>query len=391
MSDIKYIINDYGQFSFTNQQVIEQSKVFKEMQDDLGYLKDFPVSNNFTSDTINTYIECIDYINEKNQIISSSYVDILDLLDITSNFLEFLNYLNANNVIDIVSIYLNITNPTIVNKLNYDSKINICLSFDYNKFPTSLKYDPYFVSNWIGKKLHSNFKYYRKIGITDKFEYLDFKNSIIKGFNISRLLNKMYITFNSSRDLDIPLVIPDLNTYYDNRFLWNVIKNKLIVEESYIENIENIFFKNIPNYIDIYGNRIYNYDDVRGKLVQTIDDQWINLNYSNLQKEWVFKYISNDDKDQILYKKLSINKRNNKISIWVTTNFKKYHLFDNILKELEISKFLAETENDIDTKKLWSFIKNKLVIIEEDKFKMQEIIDYMNMISESMNKFIDVD
>ena len=62
MSDIKFIINDYGEFSFTNQDVIEQSIVFKEMQDDLGYLKDFPVSNKFTADTINTYIECVNYI-----------------------------------------------------------------------------------------------------------------------------------------------------------------------------------------------------------------------------------------------------------------------------------------------------------------------------------------
>ena len=98
-----------------------------------------------------------------------------------------------------------------------------------------------FISNWIGKRLNSKFKYYGYIRITDRFEYLNSNNSIINTFNIGRISDEMTINFNSSRDKTLPLSIHDLITYYDNKFLWNVVKDKLIVEQLYIKNIEKIF------------------------------------------------------------------------------------------------------------------------------------------------------
>ena len=62
----------------------------------------------------------------------------------------------------------------------------------------------------IGKKLHSKVKYYGNVSITEEFTYLDFKNSIIKEFNISWSSNERYIYFNSSRDINLPISIPKL-------------------------------------------------------------------------------------------------------------------------------------------------------------------------------------
>lgn len=61
----------------------------------------------------------MNYINEKDQIINS----FLDLSDITR--------ISANNVMDIVLFYLNKTKSLLINKLNYDTKLDICLNFDY--------------------------------------------------------------------------------------------------------------------------------------------------------------------------------------------------------------------------------------------------------------------
>ena len=359
MSDIKYLINKYGIFTFTNQEVINQSKIFKQMQEDLGYLKEFHISDNFTDNTINTYLQLIKCINEKDNI--------LDNIDITSNFLEFINYLDAENILNKLSIYLNKNNSKLVNMVNYDTKINIFINFDYNKLPHSLKYDPYFKNKWIEKRLNSKFKYYKSIGNSIKiFNYLDSDNSIIKSFNIDEYT--MWIEYNNiSMNMDLFYE----NTYYNNKFLWNIIKNKLMVEDSYIRDIENKFFKNIPNYIDIYNNKIYNYDDLKGKFVQTTENQW--------ESTWTFRYISNNDKNENLYENLTIEKKNNnQIIIIVGCQY--------VEKLKKLTNFFGQTENDINTKKVWNFIKNKLIITEEYKSKMQEIIDYMNSIRDQFDE-----
>ena len=64
---------------------------------------------------------------------------------------------------DIVLFYLNKTKSLLINKLNYDTKVDIYLNFDYYNLPRTLKYDPCFLSKLIEKRLHSKFKYYETI------------------------------------------------------------------------------------------------------------------------------------------------------------------------------------------------------------------------------------
>ena len=120
--------------------------------------------------------------------------------------------------------------------------------------------------------LKSKFIFDKTLFETDIFKYLNTDDSIIGGFDIDNKKNIMYIKYNTVKGISLPEIELNKYTYYDNRFLWNIVKNKLVIDQEYIENIEINFFRIVPNYIDIYNYRIYNYDDVRGRFVQTIDE-----------------------------------------------------------------------------------------------------------------------
>ena len=76
----------------------------------------------------------------------------------------------------------------------------------------------------------------------------------------------------------------------------------------------------------------------------------VKLNYSYLQKKWEFKYISNDDKDLILYNNLIINKKIIKFLFGLLLIIKLIINSKNLLKKLKISNFVFEIENDSNIK-----------------------------------------
>ena len=111
------------------------------MDDDIGDLKYFPVSDNFTKSSIENYIKLIDYINKKNSF------EFLEIINITNNFVEFIHYLDAEKIMDIISSYLDENSEKytfLLNDLNYDIKIKIYINFNYKNLLNQLKYEPYF-------------------------------------------------------------------------------------------------------------------------------------------------------------------------------------------------------------------------------------------------------
>lgn len=141
MDNSRYIVNKSGEYSFDNLEVINQSKIFRFMENDLGNLKYFPVSDNFTKSSIENYIKLIDYINKKNSF------EFLEIINITNNFVEFIHYLDAEKIMDIISSYLDENSEKytfLLNDLNYDIKIKIYINFNYKNLLNQLKYEPYF-------------------------------------------------------------------------------------------------------------------------------------------------------------------------------------------------------------------------------------------------------
>ena len=111
------------------------------MDDDIGDLKYFPVSDNFTKSSIENYIKLIDYINKKNSF------EFLEIINITNNFVEFIHYLDAEKIMDIISSYLDKNSEKytfLLNDLNYDIKIKIYINFNYKNLLNQLKYETYF-------------------------------------------------------------------------------------------------------------------------------------------------------------------------------------------------------------------------------------------------------
>ena len=189
----------------------------------------------------------------------------------------------------------------------------------------------------------------------DKFEYQDSFNPIIKSFIIEKQYNRLFINYN----INDSFFKNRLFSYYDNKFIWNIVKNKLIIDENFIEDIENTFFKNIPNYTDLYNNKICNYDNIRGKFIQ-VDKQFLY----EIEKRWIFKYIPNDNDNQIIYRELVINKSYNEMTIWISPTSNTHDIFHKKLQELKIINFRNKTQNDSDTKKIWNMIKNDLITID---------------------------
>ena len=78
---------------------------------------------------------------------------------------------------------------------------------------------------------------------------------IIKYLYFDKDINSLYINYNF-------YISFHGYTYYDNLFLWNLIKSKIIDSENeIILDIENRLFEKKGHSIDIYGNKINNYDE----------------------------------------------------------------------------------------------------------------------------------
>ena len=146
MDNSRYIVNKSGEYSFDNLEVINQSKIFRFMENDLGNLKYFPVSDNFTKFSIVNYIKYIDYIDENNEIF------FLNIININDNFIKFIDYLDAENIMNNLSLYLNENSKKyefLLKNLTYDIKIKIYSNFEYENLPEQLECDPYFLSKWL--------------------------------------------------------------------------------------------------------------------------------------------------------------------------------------------------------------------------------------------------
>ena len=268
---IGYIQNDMFSIPIYNINSITWSQYLKSFHDDVPDELIYYISNQFELNSVTLYFNIIDLISDDKIHLINLY---LENINITSNFLEFINYIGSDIIITYVVKYINLNfsnlNKNIFNMLNYDIKFSIYMYCDLDNIPQLFKDEAYFYSQWNKKFINGPIIFEMTYHASFTFVFKTYNTDINGTVIIYKKTNNIEFQYTNFYNTKY------IHTYYDNYFLWNIIRDHL-EDSSFIKKYDDIYTKK-PKFINYKKDNFNNYDNIRGCFLQTTDNDLLVLN-----------------------------------------------------------------------------------------------------------------